>query len=259
MKTWIIVGTVVIGLIVFVFGKETVSYLSGARQYTKDVVKERIPTDIEIARLKNMLQRLDRVIEKRRGAMVDMQMQSESLEKEIKNRRKRLKEDDALLRKVARMLEKRQDSYDIGGIKYAYAEVDTDAQIKAERFRQDRELLVARGQTLIQLTVGINDARKVLSDAEVERQKLANAVEHLGIKAERLKTATNLETGKQYCRDQSLGKAYANIQQAISDLSRRLEKGERVFDMKKVSSAGIDYAKNSRKKSGLEALREALQ
>ncbi|MFC1460982.1 hypothetical protein ACFLQR_00525 [Verrucomicrobiota bacterium] len=261
-RTFIIVGIVILCLAVFVFGKEAISYLSGAREYTRAAVKERIPPELEISRLNSMLSRLNKVIDKRKGALVDMQMQAESLEKEIKTRSKRLKEDDALLRKVAKMLAKGQEcknSYVIGGIAYSYAEVDADAKIKAERFRQDRELLAAREETLGHFSEAINDARKVLSDAEVERQGLANQVEGLGIRAERLKTQSQIEAGKDYTGGESLGKAYSSIQRGIADLERRLTKGERLFEIRKTGVAGIDYAQNTVQKSGLEALKEVLQ
>jgi len=209
-----------------------------------------------------MLGRLDHVIEKRRAAMVDMQMQAESLEKEIADRRRRLKQDKTILRKVAGMLEGNQDcknSYVISGIRYSYRELDQDAVLKSRLFRQEKELLLARQETLAQFEEAINTARQVLSDAEIERARLADAVQNLGIRAESLKTATNLETGKQYASNQSLGKGYNDIHQAISDLGRRLEKGERLFDMKKVGTTGIDYAKNVRQQSGLDALREVLK
>lgn len=258
-KTWLIVGIIIVSLVIFVFGKEAISYLSGSREYTREAVKDRIPPEFEISRLKSMLGKLDGGIEKRREALVEMQLQGESLEKEIGQRRKRLDEDDAILRKVAGMLEKKQDTYEIGGIAYSYAEVDTDAVIKAERFRQDKELLAAREKTLVQFTVAISDNRKILSDAEVERQRLANAVEQLEIRTTQLKTMNQIETGKERGKDQSLGKAYVSIQKAITELEHRLEKGERLFDIKKTGVQGIDYAKNTVRKSGMEAITEVLR
>jgi len=89
-RKWLVVAVVVVGLALFVFGRETLSYLAGAREFTEGAVKERIPTEFEIARIETMLTKLDSVIEKRRSALVDMQLQSEALEKEIQNRRKDL-------------------------------------------------------------------------------------------------------------------------------------------------------------------------
>jgi len=56
-----------------------------------------------------------------------------------------------------------------------------------------------------------------------------------------------------------LGQSYTDLQKAIGELEHKLEKGERMFDMKKAGTTGIDYAKKVPQKSGLDALREALQ
>lgn len=185
-KTLIIVGIVILSLALFVFGKEAISYLSGAREYTRDAVKERIPPELQISRQKSMLGKLDKVIEKRRGTSVDMQLQSERLQKEIQRRHKNLAGDRTALEKAAALLEKEQDSYVIGGLTYSYAEVDADARIKAERFRQDQELLAARETTLGRFADAVNDARRIVSDTDVERQGLARLIanaffNHIGV------------------------------------------------------------------------------
>lgn len=259
LKTWIAVGVVVVCLALFVFGRETFSYFAGAREYTQAAVKNSVPAEFEISRLKAMLSKLDRTIAQRQEALVDMQLQAEGLEKEIRKRQANLVKDRKALEKAADLLEKKQDSYAIGSHAYTYAEVDTDARIKANRFRQDRELLAAREDTLAHFTGTINDSRKVLSDAQVERQRLANDVESLEIRATRLSARAQIEPGKEHGKDQSLGKAYVSIQKGIAELERRLEKGERLFEIKKSGVEGINYAKNTVKKSGLEAIAEVLQ
>ena len=54
-KTVVLIGAIIAVLAVFVFGKEAISYLAGAREYTKVAFKDRIPTELEISRLKAML------------------------------------------------------------------------------------------------------------------------------------------------------------------------------------------------------------
>ncbi|MCG2661715.1 MAG: hypothetical protein L6437_15895 [Kiritimatiellae bacterium] len=258
-KTLIIVGIVIACLVLFVFGKETMSYFLGARQYANTAIKESIPPEFEIARLKSMLNRLDTVIEKRRSALVEMQLQAEALEKEVENRKARLSNDKALLQRVAQMLAEKHESYVIGGITYSFAEVDADALIKAERFKQDKYLLIIRKKTLVQFGTAINDARKLISDAEVEKQKLANSVEYLAVRAKHFKTISQIDAGKELQSGQALGQSYTALQKAIGELEHKLEKGERLFDIIKTGTIGIDYVKNAPQKSGLDALREALQ
>jgi len=205
-----------------------------------------------------MLGRLDAVIEKRRSDMVDMQLQSEALEKEVENRKARLAADKALLQRVAQMLAGKKEIYTIGGITYSFAEVDADAVIKAERFKQDQEMLVIRENTLARFIPAINESRGMISNAEIERQQLANAVDQLALRAAQSQTMTSLETGKD-ASGESLGKAYNDIQKAIAELEHRLEKGERFLAMKKAGHDGINYAGTATKRSGLEALQEVLQ
>lgn len=257
-KTWIIVGIVIACLVVFIFGKETISYFGGARHYANAAVKDNIPPEFEIARLKSMLNRLDSVIEKRRSALVDMQLQAETLEKEIVNRKAKLAAEKAVLQRVAQMLAEKQDSYVIGGITYSFAEVDADAVIKAERFKQDQEMLAIREKTLVQFVPAINESRKMISNAEIERQQLGNAVDQLALRAAQFQTMSRIETGKD-ASGESLGKAYNDIQKAIGELEHRMEKGERILAMKKAGHDGINYADHSKKRTGLEALQEVLQ
>ena len=258
-KTWLCVSGVVVCLAIFVFGRETLSYLAGARECTGAVVKDMIPVEIEISRLKRMLTGLDGTVAKRRQALVEMQMQNESLEREIAGRCGTLASDRTALEKAKAMLEGGQESYVIGHFTYSHAEVNADARIKAERFRQDNELLAARQRTLAQSAAAINDSRKILSDAEVERQRLANSVQELEIRSGRLATMRQIDSRKKHGADSTLGKAYARVEESIADLERRLTKGERLFEIRKTGVDGINYARNDVHPSGLDALREVLQ
>ena len=259
LKTWLIVGGIALCLGLFVFGRETFSYLAGARQYTRDAVKNRIPTEIEVARLKSLLTGLDRAIDGRREALVDMQLQAEALEQEIAKRQQDLAADRAALEKAAALLEDRKETYMIGDYSYTYAEVDADARIKAERFQHDTDMLATRQDTLARSSATIIDTRAVLSNAEVERQKLADDIERLEIRAASLKTTGQIAADRQAGTGSSLGSAYEQIQTAVSELERRLTKGERLIDAKRTGSVGIEYAKRKNQQSGLAAIREALQ
>ena len=42
LKTWLIVGSGIVCLAVFVFGREALSYVAGARQYTNAAIKDHI-------------------------------------------------------------------------------------------------------------------------------------------------------------------------------------------------------------------------
>ena len=258
-KTMLIATIVVLGLAVFLFGRETLSYLSGARRYARDTVKERIPAELEITRMESMLSRLDGIIDERRRALVDMQIQAATLERENSQRQQRLQEDKTVLTKAVALLENRQDSYVIGGLTYSHAEVDTDARIKAQRFRQDKALLAARQQTLERLSVAVTEVRKTVSDAEIERQQLANSLQVLTIRLESLETASQVATDRTHDNGQSVGSAYRRIQQGIVDLAHRLDRNERLLAMRKTGTAGIDYADGSTQQSGLEALKEVLR
>ena len=137
--------------------------------------------------------------------------------------------------------------------------MDSDARIKAERFRQDTELLAARESTLEQLNVMVGDVRKTVSDAEVERQRLADAVQGLEIRADSLTTVQRIDADREHASGASLGKAYKGIENAISDLDRRLTKSERLHEIRKAGTDGITYARNNAQQSGLIALREVLR
>lgn len=259
LKALLSVGIVVVCLALFVFGKDALSYLAGARQYTGAAVKNRIPAEFEISRLKTMLTRLDGTIEDRREALIDMQLRAEALEREITGRRRALAVDRTALQKALVLLENGRQSYVISGETYSYAEVDADARIKSDRSRQDAELLDARENTLKQFNMSINDSLKIFSDAEVERQRLANSVQGLEIRVNSLTIMQQMRAGREYGTDVSLGKAYTGIEKAISDLEKRLAKQERLLDIRKTGVNGIDYAKNEVQSSGLEAIREVLR
>ena len=93
-RSMIVVGVVLVSITAILLGKETVSYLSGARGYAAGQLRERIPTGVEIARLRTMLDSLDRMIAKRREVLVELQLQAEGLENEVLERARRLGEDE---------------------------------------------------------------------------------------------------------------------------------------------------------------------
>ena len=259
LKTWLIAVAVAVSVGLLVFGREAVSYVAGARDFARDAVKDRMPTEMEVARLKSMLRKVGRTIDSRREALVEMQLEAEASAKEIDGRRHDLSADRTALEKAAALLRDRQGTYAIGGLSYTYEEVDTDARIKAARFRQDRDLLATRQDTLTRFTEAINDSRNVLSNAEVERQKLADEIERLEIRAVGLKTITEIASGPDTGPDTWSGAAFEDIEHAVGDLGRRLTKGERLTEAQRTGSIGVDYARKERQRSGLEAIQEALQ
>jgi len=259
LKTWLIVGGGVLCLGLLMFGQDAWSYVASARHFTRTVIKDRIPEEVEIARLRTMLSGLDKTIDRRRRTLVDMQLQAESLEKELACRRATLATDRAALDKAANLLDDKQETYTIGGYTYTYAEVDADARIKATKLRQDQDMLAARENTLSRATEAIATTRGVLSNTEVERQKLTDKVDRLEIRAASLRTTTEIATEHKYGKDESLGTAYQRIQKAVTDLDHRLTKGERLIEVKRTGDPGINYARKEDHQSGLDAIQEVLQ
>ena len=188
-----------------------------------------------------------------------MQLQAEALERETEARRQSLAADRTGLEKAAALLAENQEAYTIGGLTYTYAEVDADAHIKVKRFKEDTDLVAAREDTRSEFVGAINDTRDVLSNADVERQRLADEIDRLEIRATSLKTTSQIAAERQVGTGVSLGTAYEGIQKAVTELEHRLTKGERLLDAKKTGAVGIDYAKNETAQSGLDAIREVLQ
>jgi hypothetical protein len=253
-----VVSVVVVVAAVAVLGRESWSYLSAGLDVTRAEVKERIPLNVEIARLRALLSRLDREIYRRRGSLVEMEIRAEELQNELNVRERKLADDESVLRMARNLLKDRRSAYRIGGIEYSWAEVDRDAAIKAERFRQDKELLAEREDTLGEISVAMAQIRQLLSEAEVERMLLGNEVDKLETAAVRIQAQRNVDASVNPVTGRSAGRSYEDIRRGIEELSRRMARSERLLEIDRTALEGIPYAENA-SKSGLEVLEEVIK
>lgn len=256
-RTLVTISSIIVVASLTVLGRRTLYYLAGVQQCAAQAVRDRIPVAVEIARLNSMLAKVDSTIERRRATLVDMQIETEALRAEVDKRCRQLTEDEVLLQEAAALLTKRQETYVIGRTEYSFGEVDADARIKAERFGQDRELLRGREKMLADAGIAVSETRETLSNAEVERQRLAGQVQALETRATQLKTRTDLDTKRTGLGHDSPLHTFSDLERGISDLGKRLEKSKRLLDSRARDVAGITYTAPGI--SGLETIEEVLR
>jgi septal ring factor EnvC (AmiA/AmiB activator) len=224
-------------LAVLLFGRDTVSYLAGARQWASRRARDKIPAEVEIARTEWMLGQLDGTIEDRRRALVRTEVEAERLHEDVRQRHERLARDEAVLRRAAELLARPLESYVIAGRTYTRQEVESDAQAKARRLAQDRDLLQARERLLAKVTAAIPVARESIAKAGTDRQLLASQTDSLRLRAEQLATLRTLVTPDPLRAPSS---SLARVQSTVDKLSLRLEVEERLLAAD-AAPTGIDY------------------
>ena len=129
------------------------------------------------------------------------------------------------------------ESYAIAGRTYTRREVQADAQVKARRLAQDRDVLNARERLLTQVTAAIPVTRNSIAKAGTDRQRLASQTDSLRLRAEQLATLRTLVTPDPLRAPSS---SLAQVQSTVDKLSLRLEVEERLLAAD-ATATGIDY------------------
>lgn len=208
------------------FGKDASSYFRTAKNNVRDAVKQEIPPEFEVSRVKGMVENLVPDIQQCMHVIAEQQVDIEHLQADIVRREDTLADQEKVLLSMSKDLENAQ-SQDIQYASRTYTsdEVARDLSHRFEKFKvakealeRDRKILRAREKGLVANQKKLDNMLSAKQDLELQIVQLEARLK--SIQAEEAVSELNFD-------DSQLAKAKA----AIRELNKSLDVKERMLDV----------------------------
>lgn len=208
----------------FVFGRDAISYLRTGASSLRHAVKAEVPVEFEIARARNLVDRLIPDIRRCMHVIAEQQVDLEHLQQSIAQKDTAIgKQKDALLSLRADFGAGKQ-VFIYANRSYTGEDVKRDLAVRFERFKAaeeiltaDRKILAARQQNLIANQEKLNGMMQAKKDLEVKLEQLQA----------RLETIRAAETVSTLAIDDS---NLSHARRLIDELNKQLDIKQKVLD-----------------------------
>lgn len=218
------VGALVILPALF-FGKDASSYFRTAKDNMRDAVKQEIPAEFEVTRVKGMVENLVPDIRQCMHVIAEQQVDIEHLQADIVRREDAVADQEKILLSMTKDLDGGQQEIQYASRTYTSDEVKRDLSVRFEKFKvakdalqRDRKILKAREKALIANQQKLNNMLSAKQDLEVQIVQLEA----------RLKSIQAAETVSELNFDDS---QLAQAKSAIRELNKSLDVKERMLDV----------------------------
>lgn len=223
-KKLLIGGLTVAGLGTFLFGRDAISYVRVGCQNVRQAVKAEIPVEVEIARARDLVDKLVPDIRQCMHVIAEQQVDIEYLTAALSRK------DGDLVRQRESILALRTDlgsgkgTLTYASQKFSSADVKRDLASRFERYKAaeemlsaDRKILVAREQTLVANRDKLDGMLQAKKELEVKLEQLQA----------RLETLRAAEAVSQLAIDDS---NLSHARKLIADLNKQLDVKQRVLE-----------------------------
>lgn len=223
LKKSLIGAGIVLGLAVFVFGKDVLSYARTSARSVRNAVKSEVPLDFEVKRAREMVENLVPDIRDCMHLIAEQEVDVDHLGRRIARREKELANQKKVVLALRHDLEN-ETEHVYAGRRYSTDDVRRDLASRFERFKtaersleQDQNILAAREKAL-------KANRNKLDAMLASKQQLEVKVEQLEA---RLKTVEAAETAQTIQFDDT---QLARAKTLIAELNKQLDVREKMLD-----------------------------
>lgn len=206
-------------LAVVLFGRDVCSYFSTSYNRVTDAVENRVPTDFQIDRARDMVTNLEPEIRNAMHVIAKEEVELEKLHRQIGNAEEKIETDKSHILRLQSDLRSNREVFRYAGRSYTPDQVREDLSRRFGRFK-------VADDTLANLT-GMRDAREKNLDAA--RQKLSamiNARQKLAVEVENLEAKRKLVEVAQATSENAINFDDSDLNRAkelISDIRTRLD------------------------------------
>jgi septal ring factor EnvC (AmiA/AmiB activator) len=222
------------GALWLAFGTSAPSYLKTAFHKVRDNAKSSVPVQFEIDRAREEIANLEPAIKDNIENLARAQVDVEHLDREILAIRANHENEGKILTAMKESF-KNGDFKLAGNVSYTDEELKADAKHRLDHYRQVKELLKDKEETLKARQKAVVAARQQLAQMAATKQTLLTKL--AGIEA-RLKMIQTTKESNEFNFDDS---ALARAKASVSDLEKRLDVMARTAEMegKYSSDTGI--------------------
>lgn len=219
----IIFGGLAVALVVgFLFGSESLSYLSTSYERVSDQVQESVPMQFQIDRARKMVRDLEPEIRRSMHVIAKEEVEVQQLDKQIGKAKEKTSKDKSEIIRLQSDLKTGKSAFRYAGHSYTAGEVRQDLSRRFARFKTSDATLGS--------LCDMRDARQL--NLEAARQKLTammNAQRQLRVEVENLEAKLKLVEVAQASSDLQLDDSQlARAKQLMTEIRTRLDVAARL-------------------------------
>jgi len=207
----------------FVFGSDVYSYVTSSGRMIQQSVKESVPFEFEIRRVRHLLEDLIPQMHANIKLIAEEEVEVATLERELERERLAVREEREKIQTLRSSLGEQKISYTFSGRRYSRDQVVEELGRRFESFQSAEVLLASKEKLLANRRMALDAARQKLDKMRAARLELASQVENL---EGQFRLAQAQAATSQLALDDS---TLAQIHKTMADLRKRLEVSQRVL------------------------------
>jgi phage shock protein A len=224
LKKTLFAGGGALLLMVFLFGRDAVSYISTTAAWINDSVREKVPVNFELERARNMIADLTPEVRRNMHLIAKEEVDVERLTEQVARLEARQRKGREGLMRVKAELDRGSQYLYCGATTYGAEEAKELMANRFERFKTDDQTLANLRKVLASRTKSLEAARKKLEGMLAAKQQLAAEVASLEARQKMVEVA-------QTTSDLNLDDSHlARTKDLIRDIETRIQVDERLAD-----------------------------
>jgi chromosome segregation ATPase len=201
----------------FLFGTDTVSYLTTSAGWVRDSVKESVPLEFEIERARNLVKELTSDVEKNMGTIATEEVQVERVKKQIQQLQETLSNDRLGILRLQSELSTDKQVFEFGGKTFSKEQVKSDLANRFEQFKTNEATLTSLNDIRQAREKGLAAAQEKLQGMLAAKRKAEVDIQNCQARLQMLQAAQT--TSAVTVDDSRLSRA----KNLISDVQTRLD------------------------------------
>lgn len=213
----------------FLFGTDTVSYLTTSAGWVRDSVKESVPLEFEIERARTLVKDLSSDVEKNMGTIATEEVQVEKVKKQIQQLQETLSSERLGILRLQGELSTEKDNFEFSGKTFTKDQVKTDLANRFERFKTNEATLTSLTDMRSAREKGLTAAQQKLQGMLAARRQAEVDIQNCQARLQMLQAAQT--TSAVTVDDSRLSRAkslISDVQTRLDVASKRLAAGSEV-------------------------------
>jgi predicted nucleic acid-binding Zn-ribbon protein len=210
---------------ILIFGRDAGSYVKTAGESVRKAVKNEVPPEFEVQRIKEIVDQLAPEIRQCMHVIAEQQVDVEHLNTQIADRERNLADQEKILLSMTNDVESGRNDIRYASHTYTNEEVQRDLAIRFEKFKVAREALERDRKILKARDKALQANHKKLDEMISQKQELEVKVAELESRLQSIRAAS---TVSELAFDDS---KLSQAKQAIRDLNKSLDVRERMLDV----------------------------
>jgi hypothetical protein len=215
---------VALAVVVFLFGRDALSYLRTSASYVKESVQSSVPIEFQIDRARNMIKDLVPEVRKNMQIIAKEEVEVQRLEEQIAATETKLGKEKEQIMRLKTDLAGDKNVFRYAGRNYSTDEVKTDLANRFERYKTGDATLASLKEMRNARQKSLEAARQKLEGMLAAKRQLQVEVENLEARTQMIAAA---QTTSKYQFDESqLGR----VKELVSNLRTRLDVAEHLVN-----------------------------